>query len=192
MAHDTMTASLRSVQAWLNSRTDSEHEQALVRIIVIALVLGYMAVFHGWRAHWAWTAHNIAVLQVLGSFLLFAIALLFAIFIYPQASPVRRVLGVLADIGAVTWYMAIAGQFGFIAVGVFLFIILGNGFRYGRGYLYLSQALSVLGMTWVLWTVSFWADLRAGGFGLLVTVLVIPLYISALLAALERQARGVR
>lgn len=185
-----MTASLRSVQAWLNSRTDSEHEQALVRILIIALVLGYMAFFHGWRTDW--NPHNIAVLQVLGGFLMFAVALLVAICIYPQASAGRRVLGALADVGAVTWYMAIAGQFGFSAVGVFLFVILGNGFRYGRGYLYLSQALSVLGMSWVLWTVPFWADLRSGGFGLLITLFVIPAYISALLAALERRARGAR
>lgn len=153
-------------------------------------MLGYVAVFHGWRADW--NAHNIAVLQVLGALFLFAVALLVAICIYPQSSPVRRMLGMLADIGAVTWYMAIAGQFGFIAVGMFLFITLGNGFRYGRGYLYLSQALSVLGMSWVLWTVPFWADLRVGGFGLLITALVIPMYISALLTALERQARGAR
>ena len=37
----------------LAKREDSEHEQALLRIVIVGLVLAYMAGFHGWPSTWS-------------------------------------------------------------------------------------------------------------------------------------------
>jgi len=41
--------------------------------------------------------------------------------------------------------MFLAGEAGVAMIGVYLFITLGNGFRYGRAYLFACQALCLFG-----------------------------------------------
>jgi hypothetical protein len=38
---------LHRLKRRLGARDDSEHEQAALRIVIVGLVLGYMALFHG-------------------------------------------------------------------------------------------------------------------------------------------------
>ena len=45
----------------LQGRDDSEHEQAGLRIVIVGLVLGYMAMFHGVPSSWTtldWTIND--------------------------------------------------------------------------------------------------------------------------------------
>ena len=42
--------------------------------------------------------------------------------------------------------MWVAGEYGFFVIGIFLFITFGNGFRYGRRYLFGCQLLCILGL----------------------------------------------
>jgi hypothetical protein len=37
---------LRNLSARLHARTDSEHEQAALRILIVGMLLAYMALFH--------------------------------------------------------------------------------------------------------------------------------------------------
>jgi two-component system sensor histidine kinase RpfC len=91
----------------------------------------------------------------------------------------------LADNSGATWYMCLAGEYGFSMIGVFLFVTFGNGFRYGRRYLFGSQALSLIGFAGVLTFVQYWQGHRAAGIGLLIALVVLPLYISTLLERIQ-------
>ena len=91
----------------------------------------------------------------------------------------------LADNGGATWYMCLAGEYGFSMIGVFLFVTFGNGFRYGRRYLFGSQALSLVGYGCVLAFVPYWQSHRSAGIGLLIALIVLPLYISTLLERIQ-------
>jgi two-component system, sensor histidine kinase RpfC len=91
----------------------------------------------------------------------------------------------LADNGGATWYMCLAGEYGFSMIGVLLFVTFGNGFRYGRRYLFLSQALSLLGFGCVLAFVPYWQTHRSAGIGLLIALIVLPLYVSTLLERIQ-------
>lgn len=167
----------------LKARPDSEHEQAALRVMTFGLTLGYFSLAHAWRNRWS--ARDVDVVWALGGFLLLAVALLVAICVHPDRDVPRRLVGMVADVAAVTWYMAIAGEFGFFAIGLYLFITLGNGFRYGRSYLFVCQCLCIAGMAAVLLFSPYWQSWRVAGGGLLTSLVVLPLYISVLL-------RGVR
>ena len=163
----------------LTARGDSEHEQAALRIVIVGLVLAYMALFHGAPSNWStrdWT-----IILVLSGFFATAIAIFVAICLWPNKNVPRRLLGMLADNGGATWYMWLAGEYGFSMIGVFLFVAFGNGFRYGRRYLFGSQALCLLGYVCVLTFVPFWFQHRSAGYGLLIALIVLPLYVSTLL-----------
>ena len=185
---DIMLA-LQALQKRLGSRDDSEHEQALLRILIVGLVLAYMAIFHGWRNNWS--DGDIEIVQVLTGFLAIAVGIFVAICLRPQANVSRRLAGMVADVAGCTWYMSVAGEYGFFVIGIFLFITFGNGFRYGRRYLFGCQALSLLGLAGVLILAPFWEERRIAGIGLLIALVVLPLYVSTLLKRIqEARARA--
>ncbi len=172
-----------ALKARLHARSDSEHEQALLRIVIVGLVLIYMTIFHGWRNNW--TPVDLEIVQVLGAFLLLAICIFVAICVSPEPNVPRRLVGMVADAGGCTWYMWVAGEYGFFVIGIFLFITFGNGFRYGRRYLFGCQLLCLLGLGSVLLFVPFWEERAVAGAGLLIALVVLPLYVSTLLKRIQ-------
>ncbi|HEX6794107.1 MAG TPA: ATP-binding protein [Casimicrobiaceae bacterium] len=167
----------------LQGRGDSEHEQAALRIVIVGLVLAYMALFHG--APSRWTALDWTIVLGLTGFFLLAIGIFVSICIWPAANVPRRLIGMVADNGGATWYMCLAGEYGFSMVGVFLFVTFGNGFRYGRRYLFASQVMTLAGFASVIGLVPYWQGHRAAGIGLLIALIVLPLYISTLLRRIQ-------
>jgi two-component system sensor histidine kinase RpfC len=165
------------------AREDSEHEQAALRIIIVGLILAYMALFHGAPANWS--PVEVTLVVGLTGFFTVAIALFVAIVIWPGKNLPRRLIGMLVDNGGATWYMCLAGEYGFSMIGVFLFVTFGNGFRYGRRYLFASQLLCLVGFCSVLAFVPYWSRHRAAGIGLLIALVVLPLYISTLLKRIQ-------
>jgi two-component system sensor histidine kinase RpfC len=95
------------------------------------------------------------------------------------------VIGMVADAGAATFCMFLAGESGVSIVGVYLFITFGNGFRYGRAYLVACQALCLVGYSAVLLLAPYWQGHLVTGCGLMLTLVVIPLYVSTLLKRIQ-------
>ena len=76
--------------------------------------------------------------------------------------------------------MLVMGEGGAVVVGVYLFITFGNGFRFGRLYLHVCQALSLIGFSVVLIYSDFWSHHIAVGVGFLVAMIVLPFYVGVL------------
>ena len=172
-----------ALRARLLARADSEHEQALLRIVILALVLAYMVATYSTgdgRGH-----GELLVLQGLAVAVVLAIVLFLAICIWPAPNVSRRVISMVADVGAATFCMFLAGEAGVSMVGVYLFITFGNGFRYGRAYLFSCQVLCLVGYSAVLLFAPYWQGHFVTGSGLMVTLVVIPLYVSTLLKRIQ-------
>ena len=86
----------------------------------------------------------------------------------------------MADNTANTAYLLIAGEAGAFVFGIYLFVTFGNGFRYGRLYLRISQALSIIGFLVVLYVSPFWSQHVPVGIGILIALLVLPFYVGVL------------
>ena len=98
-----MVHAFHELKRRLSARDDSEHEQAALRIVIVGLVLGYMASFHGSPAKWSpqdWT-----IILGLTGFFTVAIALFVSICLWPAKNVPRRLIGMLADNSGATWYM---------------------------------------------------------------------------------------
>jgi diguanylate cyclase (GGDEF)-like protein len=161
-------------------RTDSEHVQALLRVAILGALL----------LHTAWlTATSSEAAQFLWAINLTSIAvsvLLFAHVLYrPDASPVRRILGALHDNGAMTLYLYLSGPMGALAVFVYSFVTVGNGFRFGVPYLVASGIMGALGMAFLLMAAPGWTSFGMIGAGLLLSHIVVTLYTGALLRRLH-------
>src|SRR5207247_945223 len=100
--------------------------------------------------------------------LVLAIVIFSWIRLSPTSSPARRVCTEILDVGAVTFFMFNTGEYGAPLYAVYLLIIFGHGFRYGRLYLYSSLGLSVVGFALVLAFNGYWIENRTLGIGLMV------------------------
>ena len=180
---------LTTLRNRLAGRVDSEHEQALLRIVIVGLFLGYMALFHGSPSEWR--SRDLEIVLILSGFFALAVAIFVAICIFPANNVPRRLIGMLADSGGATWYVCVAGDYAFFVIGVYLFITFGNGFRYGRRYLFGCQVLCLAGLSAALGFAPYWQDRRIAGIGLLIALVVLPLYVSTLLKRIqEARARA--
>jgi two-component system sensor histidine kinase RpfC len=177
------------LRARLRGRPDTEHEQALVRLAVGAVFFLYLlpeALRDGLDAG---TDGTTSLLLPMFGFMLLAAAIFASIVISPGASPVRRVLGAVVDSAATSYFMVQTGVNGLPLYVVYLWIIVGNGFRYGKAYLLNTLALSGVGFAVVLYASPFWqAHLGVGG-SLLLAMVALSMYVLTLVRRLNDAIR---
>lgn len=159
-------------------RPDTELEQASIRLVILAILFSYLSQY---------LPKDNTSLFVAAIFAVCSLAALLWIlcFISSKASVTRRMAGMVLDIGTTTFFMAEMGDAAAVVFGVYLWVTLGNGFRYGARYLYVCTILSVIGFLIVMFTSSYWIEHRVMGLGLLASLLVIPAYVGVLLKRLN-------
>jgi len=183
-----MKNSLRKLRDRLHKRADSEHEQAVLRVVIVTIVLVWMAMTYE-SANDDAAHHGALLLYGLAADLTFAVLIFAAICIWPAANVSRRLVGSVADNATATFVMFMTSQAGFSMLGVYLFVAFGNGFRYGRKFLFISQALALLGFGSVLVFDEYWRSLQTAGWSLFVALVVLPLYVSTLLRRIHEAQR---
>lgn len=165
----------------VQARPDTEFQQALIRFTIG--VIGYAYFSTGWVAHSASIHDSIHLIALF--FLTSAGVILAATLRKPIVSPRRRVAGALIDFSTASFLLLIGGESAAPLVGIYLWVTLGNGFRYGTPYLYFSTAASALGFVAVLTLNPFWHDHLALGVGILFTMVIVPLYAASLMRQLH-------
>jgi two-component system sensor histidine kinase RpfC len=162
----------------LRGREDSEHEQALIRVIIMSLVFLFF-----------FMTELDAVTILAGSYLAVATLLFLWILISPAKNVPRRVLGMAGDMAGASFGLALAGSGGSPLIALYFWVIVGNGFRYGLKYLVLSTLFAILGFTGVLVLDPFWSAHVWFGSGLLITLALVPLYMAGLIRRLHKAIR---
>lgn len=162
----------------LSKAPRAELEQALLRVAIPAAVMVYIVLDDLIGDPLSMTERE-AFWFALGFFLL-AVAFAAVVLNATDGSPSRRVIGILIDNAANTAFLLLAGEAGAFVFGIYLFVTFGNGFRYGRTYLRISQGLSIVGFLVVLYLSPFWSKHIPVGIGILVALLVLPFYVGVL------------
>jgi two-component system sensor histidine kinase RpfC len=173
---------VRKIRDTFAKRPDSEHEQAIIRIVIISVVLVYLFV-----STWQDGTINPTEKHALGIALLFAVfsfGLFIKIAVNPGVSPHRRLIGMVSDISATCYVMQSGGEIYAPFYVILLWVIFGNGFRYGRRYLFPSVILSVVSFSIVILTNDYWKNQISLAVGLLLGLIVLPAYVSSLLKKL--------
>jgi two-component system sensor histidine kinase RpfC len=185
-----MAERLKWLRGRLSNRPDSEHGQALVRIVLILLILCYVLLpssRHGLEAD---TYHD--VLQIVLTGLVLSLGIFAALLARPGRSDARRIVGMLADYGLMAAGMIAMGEPLAWVYVVVMWVTVGNGLRYGNRYLYLAVAMALASFGTVLVSNDFWGQIRGLGIGLLVGLAAVPLYLSSLLRQLTRATEEAR
>jgi two-component system sensor histidine kinase RpfC len=113
-------------------------------------------------------------------FFLFAGGLAVRILTAHHVSVSRRFLGMVVDNAVTSYCLMRMGEGGAVIIGVYLFVAFGNGFRYGRLYLHVSQVMGLVGFSLVLLFSPFWSKHMAIGIGFVLAMIVLPFYVGVL------------
>ncbi|BAV33779.1 hypothetical protein SCL_1471 [Sulfuricaulis limicola] len=179
--HRGLFATLRERLA---KRSDSEHIQALVRIAIGSI--GTMYVFFIY-ASGKLSVSQQHILFIATCFVLAAIGIFLLVIIQPEASPPRRLAGMVLDFSATSYFMYVMEDMGFVFFAVYLWVTIGNGLRYGARYLFMAMTASIASFSIVLANSSYWREQWGFSAGLLVGLVGLPLYLSSLLKQLGKQ-----
>ena len=170
-----MSDLFRYLKKQFNNRPDTEHQQAFVRLTIAALILIYLI-----GLQWQDTGHadndyfviSVILLEsVVGLFLLFAIAM------QPGVSHTRRCIGMVADYLTLAIFLSIKGELLSPLYVVLLWVTIGNGLRYGTGYLLTAIGLSLIAFGFAVMAEPFWRSIPHLTFGLIAGLVAIPAYL---------------
>jgi two-component system sensor histidine kinase RpfC len=118
--------------------------------------------------------------------------LLIATILNGKLNPIfRRLAGAWLDVAAVSVFMSLTADIGVMLVAVYLWVIFGNGFRYGKKYLYHAQTLSIIGFIIATNLSPYWETHKTIGYSLIAMLILLPLYVAKLIARLHEAKNKV-
>lgn len=157
-------------------RPDSEHDQALIRLFTAPCLIAYgyfTAPYDQYAA--LQLAHTQQMLLLVGSvFLIVTILLILSILIWPRTVEFRHYISSCLDVIGCTIFIGYLGDFGVLFYVMYLWAIVGGGFRYGVKYLIVATVVSMTGFSVVFSSHPYWQSLGAIPYCLLAGLFVVP------------------
>lgn len=170
------------LRARLAGRADSEHEQAAVRVVIVAILFVYV-LLHA-RGETGGSGQSLTLVALGGCYLAISLGVLAAIVIRPRPSRLRRAAAMITDLSVLSGFMHLGGAAAAPFYPVYLWIALGNGFRYGLAHLGASVAVAAVGFSAVVLTTDFWLREWPVALGLLAALVILPGYAATLIRKL--------
>lgn len=163
----------------LKNRPDSEHEQATIRLVIVGLACAYF-----------YSVGQTMAFRFVAGYLFISLLIFLWILLQPGANSLRRIIGSAGDMTATTGGLYIAGEVGAPLIAVYLWVITGNGFRYGVRYLVIAMVFAVAGFV-VVWTIHpYWSHHFWLGLSLFLIITLIPVYMASLLTKLHHAVQA--
>jgi len=179
---------LKAYAVWLrrrlNSRPDSEHEMMFNRLAIVLVVMCYLAIAAQYGSDGASDALRHGL--VLCSLYWLASALLMVdILVRPGVSHGRRGVALVLDMSVLSMGMHLGDSAFALGYPIYLWIIFGNGFRFGVRYLAASALAAVIGFALVIAHTSIWLRDIDLSIGLMIGLVLLPAYVAALIRKLS-------
>ncbi|MEQ1590051.1 MAG: ATP-binding protein [Gallionella sp.] len=154
----------------------------MTRVIAATIILIYFPIIFSTSTD---PSHVRPFFVFSGTFFLASLLLTAAILFSSKPSIKRRSLSMLADASATSYVMFLNGEAGTVFYGIYLWIIVGNGLRYGVQALKLTHFFCVTGFIVVISFSDFWEAHKTFSAGLLFTLILVPLYLYKLVNRLN-------
>ena len=157
--------------ASLRGRPDTEHEMSFNRLAFALVISVYLFSQDAPRAT-----------QILaGVYCLIAVLVFLHILRWPAINKSRRVIALCLDMGFLCAELHYGGEVASVFAPIYLWVILGNGFRFGVRWLHLGMAIGILGFLGVWATTPFWRDQPHLAWGFFLGLIAIPGYTGTLI-----------
>ena len=124
-------------------------------------------------------------LEIVTVYWILAIGIFAHILAYPAVNNPRRVFALLVDIALLSYELHVGGEKTSVMAALYLWVILGNGFRFGERWLRIGQAIGILGFACVFLSTPFWYDQVHLSAGFMLGLIAIPAYTATLIRKLS-------
>lgn len=162
---------------------EGEHEQVVLRVAFSLVIFIYLVIEKFFDALNSIPSNVLYFLEI---WIALSFALLFVVLVNQLSSRKRQWVAMFLDIGAVTFLMLNLKEAGYLLFGIYLWVIVGNGIRYGVPPLIGSYVFSLVGFALVVTLNPFWSSQPRLSIGLFLTLTMIPLYLIKLLNQLNK------
>lgn len=178
------TGLLAKLNHRLKNTGDTEPAQAKLRLSIGVFLVAYFCL--PWGANENFSEVIVSLPSLITIFYYSgALSIFLALVLAPKASPARRITGAALDMVSLSIVMYFAGEDSVILFVLYPWVILGNGFRYGTRYLFVSQAIAIAGfLVAVIWG-DYWQNHKSFAIGLLLLLTLLPLYAAFLIKQLH-------
>lgn len=171
---------MKLLEHFSRSDVDEEYSQAIARVVITAIATVIVFV------HDLVTAHPMVVPIFYFGYSLASIGWAAVIRRRPGHYPGRRIASIVGDFVATSVGLYFLDSFGAALYPLYLWIVVGNGMRFGQRYLLIAMVASVASFSLVLLLSDYWRANVATGIGLLGGMVILPLFYLVLIRRLHR------
>jgi signal transduction histidine kinase/CheY-like chemotaxis protein len=163
---------------------DEELSQSRARVVITAIsLLTYSAI--GIYKGMDLATEMLQGLSIIVGYLVFSVSWYIMVYRHPGRWPSRRYITVMSDLGIMTYWLHMGDRHVASYYPIFLWVIIGNGIRFGERYLKVAMAVGAVGFGSLLVFNEFWKNHMEIGSGLLLGVLVLPAFFLTVLGRLR-------
>jgi two-component system sensor histidine kinase RpfC len=190
MPHTSSAVPTKSISALVNGfiafeedPSLGEYQQAVIRLVILASITVYFSL------HYYLIGESNILEQPIGYLTIYDFIAIFILFTFkftPHKSHIRRVFTLISDLTLLSSTLHIGGATATPCFSVYLWLIVGYGMRYGQMYLLMGTIIATIEFSVVLLTTSYWIEQRTAGAGLLIGMVVLPVFFSVLLNKLTK------
>jgi len=156
-----------------------ETEQALIRVVFVSFITLYLLVNH--------SSFEPVLLCLI--YLCLGFLMLYNILQNPQKNEKRQWTAMVMDITATSLEQMISGAMAGVFIGIYLWLIIGYGLRYGTKFFKGCYVFSLVGFSLTLYLNPYWNQHQHLAYGFLLTLLLIPPHALRLLVSLEKATK---
>ena len=121
---------IKNVLGLLGWSGSPEQEQGMLRLVISIAFLCYLLLI--WPEDNADSRIWMTGIVIITGFLIYSLLFLTSALAYPQYAVTQRVISICVDIGVFSYGLHVTGPLSAPWFGVYLWVTLGNGFRYGE------------------------------------------------------------
>jgi two-component system, sensor histidine kinase RpfC len=160
---------------------DNEPQQIVIHVFFHGVIFAYITGLALWGAPQERLVplFAVSVLGVLCGWLLFVHLL-----VQTEPSPARRAAAIITDVAFISIYLHIGGEFAAPWFSMYVWVIIGFGFRFGLGPLLASTVLSLASFAGVYVTTPYWSERPAVAAGVVLALVLLPAYTANLIRLL--------
>lgn len=159
-----------------------ERGQAVLRVAVITIAALYLL----FAAQATDDVNSAAPWLAIASYWIVSVGLLLHTLRTDTSPPSRRLFANVSDMAVVSYTMIVAGESGMPLFLLYLWITLGNGFRFGERALLISALLGVGGFAAVVGFTEVWQTHEALSTSIFLALIILPLYTAHLIRQLNK------
>ncbi|WP_018984996.1 ATP-binding protein [Methylophilus methylotrophus] len=157
----------------------NETEQALIRVVFVSFITLYLFFNH--------SSYEPILLCLI--YLCFGFLMLYNILKDPQKNEKRQWTAMIMDITATSLEQMISGAMAGVFIGVYLWLIIGYGLRYGTKFFKGCYLFSLIGFGVTLYLNPYWMEHQHLAYGFFLTLLLIPPHTLRLQISLEKATK---